>query len=316
MSVFGWFSFRDVLGASRGVIAWGFSLILLCVQIELNQKVILADPPLLELPASSYLKPDSGLIQVLSFGQLPAWVDWIFLRAIGWSSYLRGQDRSGRSQFYYDLDLMTDLDPAFFEVYAGGALLLSVGRHEPVLARDLLLKGNHFAREKLTGFEPSFRQRFWSRPWELNLTLGYLYLFEFYDLPQAAQAIREASIVSGSPTYLADFAKRLGTPDGQFEVGGRILDLMIRNLAGQKNDPDLEKKLEDLKHKKFNLDVAQYLYFANRDYAASKKTWSEFLIQTGRQEQDPWGGVLSVNSDGVVMTSTPHESVFHLKYGD
>ena len=296
-------------------------LVFFLTQVELNHRVKLSEPRPPESASEILLRPDSGLVRALSFGHLSSVIDSTWIQAMAGDASIPGKDRAGRSQFDYDLDLMTDLDPALFQAYVGGAQFLSVVRDEPVAAKNLLMKGTHFLREKLPELGTGFRDRYWNRSWELWMTLGYVELFELGDMPQAAQAFTAASLESGAPAFLIHLGERLNTVDGQYDVGVRLIEFMTRSAAARQN----EKKVAELELKKRNLVIGQYLYKINKEYGSylkqrrthSKKSpaqsWGKFLVETSRSEQDPWGGVLSVNSEGEIVSTTPHEIVFKLK---
>jgi len=306
------------------LVSFGVIGLLFWLQIELNQRVTECNLMPLSSNSNVLLRPDAGLVRLLSFGQLSSMIDWIWIRAMAEDSSVPGKDRLGRSQFDYDLDLMTDLDPALFQAYVGGSQFLSVVRDESAAAKQLLIKGARFLRNELSEFGPIFRERFWSRAWELWMTLGYVQLFDLGDMPRAAEAFEAASKESGAPEFLKHLGKRLSTVDGQYDVGIRLLEFMMRSVIAGKN----EKKMAELERKKYNLEVGQYLYRLSQEYLSYRhsaptkklgakshfqKNWSKFLIETGHSDVDPWGGRVSLSSDEEVISTTPHESVFKLK---
>src|SRR4051794_20991192 len=79
---------------------------------------------------------DPKIFEILTFGQLPAAIDWHWIQAQTDPSMSK-LPRGVHSSFYYVLDFITDLDPGFFHAYYAGANLLSVVRDDGEGARDL-----------------------------------------------------------------------------------------------------------------------------------------------------------------------------------
>ncbi len=295
--------------------ATGLSVLLLG-QILLNAQLYVMDGELSSnVVAEDTHKPDPVLVDALSFGHVQSAVDWFWIRALTESS-MRKVKPGEHGAVYYNLDLLTDLDPMFFEVFVAGPNLLAVVYDDGLGAKDLLLKGERFRKDKLPLMSAEFRENFWPRPWSLPLTLAYVYLFELKNMPSAATAYREAAQIPGSPRYLAEFEKKLDRPGGQYEVGVRMLAHM---MEGEKD----ERVREELAIKKNNLIIGQYLFHANRSYrefvgeGASirvlRQSWKKYLQKTSAPSVDPWGGNLSVNESGLVVSTTPHVSVLGLK---
>jgi hypothetical protein len=218
-------------------------------------------------------------------------------------------------KIYYTLDLITDLDPLNFEAYDAGANLLSIIRDDQPGARDLLEKGNRFRQEKLASYPVSIRENYWRYSWDIPLLLSYVYLFELQDLPSAAQAIEQASEIQGAPPYLMNMKKRLENPGGEYEVGLRLLNFMIQ---GEKN-PNAR---EDLVKRRQSLFVGQFLFDLNRSFRnfllirhRASPTPSDlvaYLKESRTSIRDPWGGLLTLSSEGKIVTTTPHDRVFGL----
>lgn len=272
--------------------------------------------------ASEQLNP--VLFQSMSFAQLPAAIDWVWLKVLQDPS-MEHVKRGEHLQIYYDLDLLTTLDPMYYGAYVVGANSLAVLHDDGIGALDLLLKGEKFRKEELPQYGQEFRERFWKTEWAVPLLLGYTYLFELDDMPHAATAYEEAANISGSPSYLQKLARRFRQPGGQYEVGLRLTEFLITT----QHDPRMKERLEK---RKTSLVVAQYVFDTNEkfqsylspkkislrkpttqeDVARLRKYWREFLRQSNMSDSDPWGGILSVDDSGRLMTSTPHQVVFGL----
>jgi hypothetical protein len=116
------------------------------------------------------------------------------------------------------------------------------------------------------------------------------------DMPHATEAFEAAQQIDGSPVYLKDLVQRLMQPGGQYEVGLKLIDHIILGTS----DPAVKDRLI---HRRESLQVAQFLFEMNQKLQKHQK-----LPLT-----DPWGGTLSVGSDGKVATTTPHTKVFGLE---
>lgn len=271
-----------------------------------------APPPLWTPPA----------YRVMSFGNFPVVVDWIWLQAL-LDPALSRLGPSVRSSQYYRFDLVTDLDPGNFGAYFSGGNLLVVIRDDAVGARDLLLKSEDFRKKVLATMPASYREGPWRNSWKLNALLAYTYLFEFHDLPKAAVAFKAGGETPGAPPYLKNLGERLSRPGGEYEVGLRLLNFM---LLGAKTDPEIQK----LTQQRTWLFVAQYVADLNRGFADFLRKEPRYRVGTSvRDDQmraylkkyfrdvgvsfrDPWGGTLSLDESGRIVTTTAYQKVFGL----
>jgi hypothetical protein len=258
---------------------------------------------------------DPRLFKMISFGQLPAAIDWMWIQVL-LDTNLSHVPKGAHPAIYYHLDLITDLDPINFDSYKAGANLLAVIRDDGAGARDILEKAETFRKEKLASYPAKLRDEYWYNSWSIPMLLGYVYLFELQDLPHASQAFQEAANIPGSPAYLQSLQKRLQNPGGEYEVGLRVLNHMI----GGEKDEDAK---EGLIKKRDSLFVGQYLFDLNHSFqkflevrSHAKGTlqakFETYLRETRTNPRDPWGGQLSLSPEGRVVTSTPHDKVFGL----
>lgn len=261
---------------------------------------------------------DPRLFALASFGQVPAAIDWVWIQVL-LDDRITHVPRGTHAAIFYDLDLISRVDPAFSDVYRSGADLLAIVRDDIGGARELLERGDAFRLDVLPSYPESYQLSYWSHPWQVPLYLAYLHLFELGDLPSAAGAFREAARVPGAPAYLPRLAEELALPGGQYRVGLRLLNLMIEGARD-------ERSREELSRRRSSLQVAQFLDQANRDYAgfldgrkrsrrapAGARAFAEFLEATRPGGLDPWGGALSLDANGRIQTTTPHEKVFGLE---
>jgi hypothetical protein len=303
------------------MIRWVACALLLAAQVSLNQGLQRLLPP---VPTStqeevSRIAPD--LFKALTFGHWTTGIDWMWIRTLA-DDRISHVAKGTHPQIFYQLDLVSELDPAFFEIYGSGANLLAVVRDDGPGARDLLLKGNEFRKSKLPSYPGDFKQRYWSEAWVIPLLLAYVQLFELNDMPAAAEAFLEASKIPGGPAYLENLARRFEKPGGQYEVGLRLITFMHQNERD-------ERVREELEEKRKSLYLAQYLFHLGLSFEEFKKrqaadsarplsperqqdVWKRFLRETGTPSRDPFDGEVSLDESGKVVSSTPHRRVFGL----
>ncbi len=277
----------------------------------------------LEIPRSEIQKPNPHLFRALTVGNTQVGVDWLLVRFLAQSSYIKS--KSGENTpAYFDLDLATELDPGFFELYTGGANLLAVVLNDKSGAKELLIKADRFRKNELPNYPEEFRKNYWARAWNIPVLLGYVYLFEFEDLPHASIAFQEAAMLTGAPEYLTHLSERLKKPGGEYEVGMRLLGFMMGNAPN-------ETAREELEMKKKSLFIGQFLFQLNdsfRSYLKSIKEYrsqlsitpgkmekylTHFLKESGYSVQDPWGGKLFLDVNSQIASTTPHRKVFGLE---
>lgn len=273
-------------------------------------------------------------VRFLAFGQVSSLVDWLWIIALQESqipssppsstgTVVSGEKNETHfSQAYFDLQLITELDPAFFEAYYLGGTYLAVILNDGMGAKKLLEKGVSFARSRELLQESSLMVH-WSSRWNLSIALAYVYLFELDDLPSAAQAFRKAALMEGAPHYLRSLSERLETRTGQFEVGLKLLSFLIETTSSPQT-------IARLKQKRRNLFLHQYLYRLNQAFVSflnkdpsyrSKRTvsrpellnyWDQFIRVNRIPASDPFGGKLILDSHGKISTTTPLENVMRM----
>lgn len=301
----------------------GVIVFLILAQALLLGQLRSHDYAFVEPPASQKEKWSPDLVRILSFGQLATAVDMLWLRTLSdpaQAHVLPGE----HARSFYDLDLATDLDPAFFELYNLGSYVLTIVRNDNEGAKTLLEKGRRFYREDLSGYPAGFQTTYWSRSWNLYLTLAYVDLFELQDMPSAAKAFGEAAKIPGSPAYLQSLSERLQQPGGEYAVALRLINHLIETA------PD-EVARTSLLTKRKSLYLAQYLHGLNerfRSFSAKdrqfraqvnperslmERIWREFQKSEQVPPQDPWGGQVLLSPSGRITSATPHEKVFGLE---
>jgi len=284
----------------------------LALQVSLELRLRTLDIPWVEPHQENGAQWNPEVFKALTFGHWTSGIDWLWLKTLLDPS-ITHVARGTHPAIYYDIDLATDLDPAFHDVYIGGANLIAVVRDDGAGARDLLRKAERFRTQELAGYPESFIQSYWPRSWDVPLLLAYVYLFELDDIKDAATEFKAASLVPGAPPYLTHLSQRLEKPGGEYEVGVKLLGFMIQSATDERAKSKLEYRLG-------SLQVARYLFELNENFRSfggsskdGEKDWKKFLDKIGNPSgKDPFGGELSLDASGRVVSSTPHEKVLGL----
>jgi hypothetical protein len=261
------------------------------------------------------------LFEVMSFGQLPAIVDWMWIRSLQ-DPLITHVTRGTHPAIFYTLDLITDLDPAFKEAYIGGSTLLSVIRDDGDGALRELLKAQAFRKGELPHYSKEFKELYWADDWQVPFLAAYVYVFDLQDMPHASLMFRETAKEPGSPLYLKDLVKKLDQPGGQYEICIKLIDFLLKSEKDARVRDRLTRSKDSLK--------VNYFVFGLNDgfekFLTSNKIKVETLGDKKRESlfekymkvshtlwTDPWGGHLSIDDKGRINTSTPHGKAFGLR---
>jgi len=219
---------------------------ILCIgAVHLEARLRSYDTSWVDPPANQNQEVDPRLIKIASLGQVPAWIDSVLIKSFADPAYdpvLPGT----HPPLYYELKLVTALDPDFEEVYRYGASILSVVRRDGPGTADLL--GRAHQRILQGGFQNS--------AYLLETIRGYNALFELRDIEQATEAFDSAAKLPRAPAYLQGLAARLKTTQGRFKVALLSLDLLLL----RQNDPETQRVLE---LRKDRLQKAKLLFEVN-----------------------------------------------------
>jgi hypothetical protein len=205
------------------------------------------------------------LFRLLTFGHVPSAVDALLIRFLA-DDNISHVKANEVPEIYRILDLATDLDPAFFDLYASGGNFLAVVRNDRASALNLLEKGMRFIKEELPKYPPEFVERHWVQRWRIPFALGYLHLFEFQNMPAAIRAYEEMKEIDTTPAQIRNRADRIRTPEAQFQIGMNTLSLM---KGWHKEDPEMLKEIDK---KERILLLAKDLYFWNRGFEEYRRS--------------------------------------------
>ena len=287
-----WYSSRLVVLLSLGVLALG----------AMNYWLREQGTAWVEPPIYGEEHYDARLLQTVSLGFYPVAVDALWIKVLMDPSYFH-VPRTQHAQAYFDLDTATSLDPIYWELYYYGANLLAAIRDDVYGARDLLEKANQYRKSGLLGLPEKVRQTIWREEWQIPLVLAYVYLYELGDFSKAEKAFKEAADLPRAPAYLQLLKKRLNTPGGIYEVGIRVTGFLIAQSKDERARAELTRKRE-------NLSIGYYLFQINAEFKKWKGARVRQFLKT--HSHDPWGGVLSLDDHGKIITSTPYQPVFGL----
>lgn len=289
-------------------------LVLGGLQAQLNGVLRSSQASWVEPPREQQLKWDADLFKALSVGFWPAAVDGLWIRVL--QDHAVDDVAEGvRAAPFYDLDLATDLDPAYYILSVAGADLLAIIRHDVDGASRLLEKAAHFYHESLSEYPPGFQESYSVQAWNIFLRLGYLAIFEKDDLVQGARYFQKAAHLPGAPEYLKKLEKRIQKKHGLYETGIRLLKFLyqVQKLPSAKEKVARRIRSLQLSYDLVLLNERWEEYVTQRGRGKNELIWREFLAQMGFIPVDAFGGKLYLNDQGKIDSETPREKVLGLK---
>ncbi len=283
------------------------------------------DTAWVQLPTQAVDLASPEKVKAFSFGHWPSVVDWLWIKVLQDTS-LRHVEKGERASIAPALHLATQLDPANFDAYYYGSLLLSIVRSDGENARLLLERGELFRTQQLPSYPAWFQEQNWGRAFQIPLVLGYVYLYELEDLPRAAEAYRAASLYPDAPAYLKNLGARLKTVEGQYESAIKYLS----GMANSEKDPEMKRKLTA---KRDALYVGLYLHELNQSFRVFlnkipsyrnrvidqipasdlEKYWKLFQRKFKVAVKDPLGGKLTLDRSGRIVSTSRRERTFGLE---
>lgn len=266
---------------------------------------------------------NSKLFKIMQFGHATSAVDWLLIKFLTNPSW-KHVEEGKRAKIYYDIDLATDLDPAFFSLYLTGAQILTVVRNDNAGAIRILDKAENFRINRLPKYPESFRKQYWSEAWRIPFLMGFIQLFEMHNLKKAKESLEIVNQFPESPEYLKKLHLRLSTLEGRYEVGERILNGMLASAKQENDRKSIENKIENLR---LSLQIALLNQGFNRTliskygdkskpaqfkWSLLKSMFIEFMQKNHHSLKDQLGGQIYINENGKINTTTKRESIFEL----
>lgn len=261
-----------------------------------------------EVSASFRWHPE--LYKILSFGHLPASVDWLLIRFLTDTNLTKAKGDT-ETELSRILNLATDLDPAFFSLYTTGANFLAIVRGDRQGALKLLKKGELFLKEQYPKTSKSFREQHWPSPWRIEMAMGYLYLLEFQNVEEASRAYLRLLEYPDVPPMLKSIATSIQTTEGRFRIALNSLSII------KKWYPEDPVMLAELENKERDLLFLQKLYVWNREFRkfGNKKESAEVRFENFKREKnipdsDAVRGRILLNPDARIVSEVAVSPVF------
>lgn len=293
---------------------------LFIIQMQLSAQVANHDISFVIPPVTKTQAPHPDMIKLMSFGYWPAVVDWLWIQVLVDPGITDVKGDEHAPSFYY-LKLISELDPQNFDAYAFGTGILSVIRRDVGGAMELLKKSNAFRKDKRSGllsYPVEFQERYWKNQWMIPFTMGYLYWYEFKNIPEAGKAFTEAADLPGAPRYLQEMKRRMEYQHSQYDAGIRFFQFLVEFTE----DGALKKAYQEQLQ---SLIIGQFLYEVNQKWKTylsrnpsslpkSEELFRKFLIDSKISDRDPAGGKLFLTRDQKILSETPRSDQFGLEF--
>ena len=242
-----------------------------------------------EAPAG-FLIP-SGFSRILALGYKGVLSDYLFLKATTFYG-----DRSLKQKvlseedwhfFITSLDVVTDLDPYFFDPYILGEGVLTWGTQKYDDANRLLEKGLKYRKND----------------WRIPYFIGFNYFYFLKNYAKGAEYMMEASRLPGSPAYLPSLAARLAYYGDKTKTALVFLRQMLAESKDQRITAFLQKRLDALEKAVYLEDLIEKFHSEQGRYPAHLTE----LVRYGYLDKlpvDPYGGQWVFNKSGRVFSTS------------
>lgn len=189
--------------------------------------------------------------------------------------------------FYQAADVITDLDPWFWDAYLMNSIILAWDFNRTELANNLLKKASK------------------NRTWDFNppYYLGFNYFYFLKDNAAASSYLMEAVKRGGAPSYIAALASRLGIYQNQF---GPVILFLEEQLKTTQN-PAMAKRLEIRLRAVLILDrLERKVREFKTAYGYLPASLSDLIVggMITHIPPDPYGGEFYVMENGRVFSTS------------
>lgn len=171
-------------------------------------------PPLSLTPQDTTIHFDEHLVKALSFGQyrLTSSILWAETMLRAGIKHYKGGDLN--NWMYKRLNLITTLDPYFYQAYLYGGMYLSVVKDDDIGAKNIYEKG-------LLNY-----------PYDLYLCLnaGFHYHFELFDYPNAIKVYKRIVKHPNAPKHIPSILARLQSEEGNLQDAFKTLQAMYNTI--------------------------------------------------------------------------------------
>lgn len=239
---------------------------------------------------AGYVIP-SKFSRVLAFGYKGLLSDYLFLKTATFMGerILLQQELTDEDWRYFasSIDVLTDLDPFFFDPYllAEGFLAWDAGRIQE--ANRLLEKGHMY--------------RSWD--WRLPYFIGFNHFYFLQDNKRGSDYIMAAARLPGSPDFLPNLAARLAYYGGKSKTAIHFLREMMAETKDANLLPGMKKRLIALERAALIEEALEKF----RVKEGIEPTSLNDLITHGYLEalpEDPYGGRWGVLKSGRVFSTS------------
>ena len=271
-----------------------FSIVSLCLLIALclvyQKNLEKKRTTLLEESGMGYILP-SKFTAPASFEFKGIISDFLYLKM---STYLGGKivnkemmNRSQADFFYNTADIITDLDPWFWDAYLMSSMVLAWDFNRIDLANKLLKKATSY------------------RTWDFNppYYLGFNHYYFLKDNATASKYLMEAANRGGGPSFIVPLATRLSVYQNSLTPAILLLEEQLKTTQ----DPFM------VKHLQTRLNVIIVLDKLEKRVTEYKKRYGHFPkkisdLITGKMienlPKDPYGGKFYLLPNGHVFTTS------------
>jgi hypothetical protein len=264
------------------------------------------------------------LYRMMAFGHVPVATDLLlieFLTSPEWKHVAEGK----RAKAFYDLDLATELDPAFYSLYTAGAHFLTVVRNDNVGALKIIEKGENFRKNRLPAYPDSFQKEHWGLAWRIPFIKAFIEMFEVNNFPAAAVSLSTIDQFPEAPLHLKRLSTRLAHPVERYDVGRKILNGMLNASKLEREKEEIQKKIRNLEISRLvavaNFNFTNYLLkkfgkkFDQRALAQNtvERELADYAKKAGITLRDGVGGKFFVTMDNRIETTTKRDRVFGLE---
>ncbi len=169
--------------------------------------------------------PSGQSLRIASLGYKEFAADLLWLKVI---QFVGGKDQTGKGYdwLYHVLDVVTDLDPKFFEAYQFGTMALSILGDNADQSVLLLQKGVTHISDR----------------WELYFYLGFNYYYFLEDFKNAAAYMQRASEFPGHPEYVVGLTARLYAESQSPATGLAFMEKVYQST----DDPMIRERLKKM----------------------------------------------------------------------
>jgi len=267
-----------------------FLVLSLCACFFVQQNLAVKREKHLNQSYMDYTLPSkvSGLFALEFKGILS---DFLFLKV---STFLGGKflkneklEKKHADYIYNSVDVITDLDPWFWDAYLFADMLLTWDFRKIDMANKLLFKAREY---RTTDFKVPYH-------------IGFNYFYFLKDNKNGAKYMMEAARLPGSPTYLPGLAARLSVYQNQYKPAILFLSETLKKT----HNPALAKQMEIRLKTLIALDelekaVQEYKIIFGVYPLKISELINDKIIKT--IPQDPYGGEYIILKNGRVFTTS------------